>query len=323
MENPLTSIIVVNYCGKNLLKSCLNSIISHTTLTNYEIIIVDNNSNDGSVEFIEENFPNINLIKLNKNYGFAIPNNMAAKTAEGKFLVFLNNDTTVTPNWLSELIKPIEKDKTIVMAQSLLLHPDGSVDSSGDYIDSIGRAHSNHDKPKKIRYILSPRAASMIIRKDAFLELGGFDESYFSSFEDVELGWKAWLWGYKVVVVPKSIVYHTGAQTINQMIETISFHGVKNNIQLRLTNFDFIDSVKSIFLMAFIMITKKLFGVSLVKNYNSPLKIPSFRIILDACLWILKNRSQISKKRKILKARQVVSNEKLREMGLIKTVKTE
>jgi len=320
MDKPIVSIIIVNYSGKELLQNCLQS-LSETLFQNYEIIVVDNNSTDDSVSFIKANYPEINLLKLNKNFGFAIPNNMAAKIAKGKHLVFLNNDTTVTPSWLSELVKAMDEDKTVIMAQSLLLHPDGTVDSSGDFVDSLGRAYSSHDIPKKSRYILSPRAACMIVTKDAFLELGGFDESYFASFEDVELGWKSWLWGYKVVVVPKSIVYHTGAQTLGQMSETISFHGVKNSIQLRLTNFDFVDSVKSIFLMASIVIAKKLFGVSLVKNFNVRLKIPRFGIILKACYWILKNSLLISKKRKILKSRKIVSNKKLREMGLIKSIK--
>lgn len=320
MNEYLASIVIVNYCGKKLLKPCLDSILTNTELS-YEIIIVDNNSDDGSIEFLEKNYPNVKIIKLNKNYGFALPNNIAAKVAKGKFLAFLNNDTTVTPNWLSELVHAVQNDKKIIMAQSLLLHPDGSVDSSGDFIDNLGRAYSNHDKPQKIRYILSPRAASMIIRKDAFLDLGGFDEDYFASFEDVDLGWRSWLWGYKAIVVPTSIVYHTGRQTVEKISNTIAFHGIKNNIFLRMTNFDFPDAVRSIFLMGIILLANKIFGVSLITNIDQRLKIPDLKTIFQASFWILKNLNKIAKKRRLIVSRKTITNKELKKMGLIVSYK--
>ena len=258
MSSPLVSIIIVNFCGKNLLKECLQSLTT-TNYKNYEIIIVDNNSTDDSVEFVEKNYKKIQLLMLNKNYGFAIPNNMAAKIARGKYLVFLNNDTNVTPNWLEQLIMPLEKDKTIALAQSLLLRKNNTVDSSGDFIDTIGRTYSNQDSPNKEKYILSPKGACMIARRDLFLELGGFDESYFASFEDVEIGWKSWLYGYKVVVIPSSVVYHYGGKTIEHLSDEIAFHGVKNNIALRLTHMDFFQAVKSFVLIGFIVVSEKLF----------------------------------------------------------------
>lgn len=316
MTNPLVSIIIVNYCGKIFLKKCLES-LSKTEYQNYEVIVVDNNSTDGSVEFLNKSFPEIQLIKLNKNYGFTIPNNMAAKMAKGKYLVFLNNDTIVTNTWISELIKALETDKTIVIGQSLLMKPDVSVDSSGDFVDGIGRSFSERKIPQKLRYILSARGASMMVRKDAFLELGGFDESFFASYEDVELGWKAWLWGYKVVVVPTSIVYHTGGQTVKQLSKKIAFHGVKNSISLRMTNLDWQDSIKSIIVMSTIIFVQKLFGISLIKNQEQRFNIPNIGIIFNASWWILKNLGQIRKKRKLLKSRKIRTNQDLKKMGLI------
>ena len=316
MEKPLVSVIIVNYCGRKLLERCLES-LSGTSYKNYEVIIVDNNSSDKSIEFLENNYSEIQVIKLNKNYGFAIPNNIASKVAKGKYLVFLNNDTQVTASWLDELVNALEADISVVIAQSLLMKPDGSVDSSGDFIDTLGRAYSKHDVPQKISYILSARAACMIIRKDAFLDFGGFDENYFVSFEDVELGWRSWLWGYQVVIVPTSIVYHIGGETIKQVSEMIAFHGIKNNILLRLTNFDLVDSVKSIFLMAVIVLVKKLFGISLVRNLDQRFNIPNSKTIFKACVWILKNADQISKKRRALKARKIRTNKDLQKLGLI------
>jgi len=320
MEKPLVSIIIVNYCGQKLLEKCLHSLLT-TTYTNYDVIIVDNNSTDSSVEFLSKHFPDIHVIQLNKNFGFAAPNNIAAKVAKGKYLVFLNNDTVVTKDWLTPLVNALEKDKTTVIGQSLLLLPDGNVDSSGDFIDEIGRAFSLHDVPKKMRYILSARGACMIVRRDTFLDFGGFDENYFASFEDVDLGWKTWLWGYKVVLVPDSIVYHSGGETIKRISETIAFHGVKNNIVLRLTNFDFSDSIKSFFIIGIIILAQKLFRISLINNIEQKLNIPDIKTILRAGLWVLKNTRKIKEKRKILKSRQVRTNQELKNMGLISEFK--
>lgn len=318
--NPLVSIVIVNYNGQKFLEKCLQS-LTQTNYKNYEIIVIDNNSTDDSIDFIKNNFLKIQLLELNKNFGFAIPNNMGAKIAKGKYLVFLNNDTTVTPDWLTELVSALENNNEITIGQSLLVLPNGNIDSSGDYIDEIGRAYSSTDHPKEIRHILSARAACMILRKDIFLDMGGFDENYFASFEDIEFGWRAWLWGYTVSLIPKSIVYHLGGQTIEKIPDVISFHGVKNNILLRLTNFDRLDLLKSLFWMISILFFKKFFRISIVNNRNQKYKIPSTKIIFKAIYWILKNQNLISQKRKTLKSRQVISNEKLRNMGLITSLK--
>ena len=319
-EQPLVSIIIVNYNGKKFLENCLKSLIQ-TNYKNYEIIVVDNNSTDGSIDLVKNNFPKIQLLVLNKNFGFAIPNNMGAKIAKGKYLVFLNNDTTVTQNWLAELVSALENDNEITIGQSLLILPNGNIDSSGDFVDEIGRAYSSTDRPKKTRYILSARAACMILRKDIFLDMGGFDVNYFASFEDVEFGWRAWLWGYKVSLIPKSVVYHLGGQTIKKIPDVISFHSVKNNILLRLTNFDRLDSLKSLFWMVSVLFFKKFFRISIANNRNQKYQIPNTKIIFKAIYWIIKNQKLVSQKRKILKSRQVISNKNLRKMGLITPLK--
>ena len=137
MSFPKVSVIIVNYNGKTLLEKCLESLVK-VNYENFEIILVDNNSTDGTVEFVTKTYPSIIIIKLDSNRGFAEPNNIGAKIASGKYLLFLNNDTIVTPNFISEMVKVIEKDKKIAICQSLLLRLDGSIDSSGDFIDQLG-----------------------------------------------------------------------------------------------------------------------------------------------------------------------------------------
>jgi len=175
MSEPFVSIIIVNYNGRNYLEKCLKSLMN-INYSNYEVILVDNNSQDDSIEFIRKFYPTIIIRKLEKNFGFAKPNNIGVKISKGDYLLFLNNDTEPDPNFLKELVHAIKENSEIVICQSLLLKPDGSVDSGGDYVDKYGRAYSLHTAPNKIKPILSARGASMLIKKDVFWELEDFAE---------------------------------------------------------------------------------------------------------------------------------------------------
>jgi GT2 family glycosyltransferase len=314
-DMPLVSIIIVNYNGKSLLQTCFKS-LSKILYPNFEIILVDNNSIDDSVEYVKTNYPDTKIVQLDKNYGFAYPNNMGAKIAKGKFLLFLNNDTVVQPNFMNEIIKEMEYDHMIAISQSLLLKPDGSVDSSGDYVDTLGRAYSARDIPDKIRPILSAKGAAMMIRKNIFLKLNGFDKKFFATFEDVDIGWKTWLLGFKVVVIPKSIVYHTGGQTIKEINSLIKFHGVKNTLILRLTNFEISFGIKSIFLLFFVSLMKKCFGVSIIKDPEKTI-LPSSKIILKGICWIFKNLPYIISRRNKINSFRTISTNDLIKKGVI------
>ena len=142
MTLPKVSIIIVNYNGKLLLEKCLESLFK-INYNNFEVVIVDNNSTDNTIEFITKNYPSIIIIKLDSNKGFAEPNNIAAKITKGDYLLFLNNDTIVTPNFISEMIKTMENDKKIGICQSLLLKSDGQIDSSGDFMDDLGIVYNS------------------------------------------------------------------------------------------------------------------------------------------------------------------------------------
>jgi len=320
MQTPLVSVIIVNYNGKTHLEKCLKSLMK-INYKNYEIILVDNNSTDQSIEFVKNTYPSITIIKLNDNYGFAEPNNIGAKNAKGEFLLFLNNDTEVNPNFIGEMVKVLEQDPKIAICQSLLLKPNGEVDSSGDFVDTLGRAYSSRNKVNEVKKILSARGASMMIRKDSFWDLGGFDKKFFASFEDVDLGWRAWIWGYKIVLVPNSIVYHTGGQTGKDQFSTIRFHGVKNSLIIRLANFETSLAASSIFKSFGIVLLRKTFGISVVKDPEQALPLPSIKIIFHGVVWVIKNLNYILAKRKIVNSRRVISSKDLLNLGLITKLK--
>jgi len=281
---------------------------------NYEVILVDNNSTDDSIEFVKNTYPSVIIIKLDKNYGFAEPNNIGAKNARGDFLLFLNNDTKVKPNFISEMIKSVEKDSKIAICQSLLLKPDGDIDSSGDFLDSRGLSYSSKNKVTHVKKILSAKGASMMVRKDSFLELGGFDKKFFASFEDVDLGLRAWIWGYEVVLVPQSVVYHSGGQT-TQQTPMIKFHGAKNSLILRLVYFEPIYAISSITKLFFAIFFNKFVRIS--QDHESIPSLPSLQIIFRGAMWVLKNLRYVNDKRKKVNSKRVRSTRDLIKIGLI------
>ncbi len=315
MDNDtLVSIIIVNYNGRHHLEECLKSLMQ-VTYKKFEVILVDNNSTDGSIEFVKNNHPSIKIKKLDKNYGFAEPNNIGAKIAKGDFLLFLNNDTTVNPNFIQEMVNVFNQDSKIAISQSLLLKTNGEVESSGDFIDTLGRAYMSKEKVTKVKEILSARGACMLVRKNIFWELEGFDKNFFASFEDIDLSWRAWIWGYKIVIVPNSIVYHAGGQTVQLLTPEIKFHGVKNNLVLSLTNFE--APLSKIIKLFYASLMKKSFGISVGTDYELARPLPSFGTVFRGLMWVLKNFKYVSVKRKKVNSRRARTTEELVQRGLI------
>ena len=331
MSSPKVSIIIVNYNGKELLQKCLDSLLK-VNYDNFEIILVDNNSTDGSVEFITKNYPSLIIIKLDSNKGFAEPNNVAAKISKGKYLLFLNNDTVVTPNFISEMVKVMETDKKIAVCQSLLLKPDGSVDSSGDFIDHLGVVYNSKTEIDEIREVSSARGASMLVRSDIFEKLDGFDQKFFITFEDVDLCWRSWILGYRVLIIPTSIVYHEGGITIKKIKSEIAFHGFKNQLAMKITNFEPILAMRNMMLFFGIYGIREL-KIWLDYTISGSTKLssteyedniapkPSFKVIAKSIFWILSNYGYLLKKQRTINKNRVYSTTILKKMNIIHNVK--
>ena len=244
---PLVSIIIVNYNGKHFLKDCLSSIRASET-PDEEVLVVDNASSDGSCEYLRTGFPWVKVIELDRNYGFAEANNIGAEAASGTYLAFLNNDTVVTPGWMRQLVDALTADESIGVAGSKLLLHDapGRLNSAGANITFNGRGYDiGFGDPDRGQYDeAGPRgavcAASMLVRRREFLSLGGFDSNYFMYFEDVDLCWRYWLGGYRVLYVPSSVVSHKfgGTSGSDRQTPLRVFYGLRNSMMNILKNYE-------------------------------------------------------------------------------------
>lgn len=208
------TVITVNWNGRDHLATLIPSLLS---LECAEIIVVDNGSSDGSQEFVRSRFPKIRLLENPTNRGFCQPNNLAAQNSQTPLIAFINNDMRADPDWLAQAVPRLEG--TVQCVASRILDWQGKkIDFNGSSLQYLGYALQKDtgslvDEVRHQDRILFPCGGAMLINREVFLRLGGFDEDFFAIFEDVDLGWRLWISGYEVAYAPESIVYHRGHGT--------------------------------------------------------------------------------------------------------------
>jgi GT2 family glycosyltransferase len=217
MQNnpPLVSIVIVSFNEIDQIGECLSALFSQT-YSNYEVIVYDNASCDGTPEYIEQNFPQVKLIKGTENLGFGGANNRASEQAKGQYLAFVNDDAYVTPNWLVALVKLLEMDTTVGCAGAELLCAEKEkrniVLCHGNDIHLSGIAYLKNNgqiaKPAGPIEAGSISGAAFVIKRELFLEIGGFESDFFLYYEDTDLSLRLRLMGKRCVIVPGSVVYH-------------------------------------------------------------------------------------------------------------------
>lgn len=297
---PLVSVVILNFNGKKFLSECLDSVLK-SDYRNFEVILVDNASTDGSIEFVQKRAicdHDLKIIHNSRNLGFAEGNNVGARAAKGKYVVFLNNDTKVDLGWLKELVAVMESDETIGAAQSkLLLFDRNTIDSTGDFINSYGRGwmrgcgEEDNGQYDGMDEIFSARGAGMIVKKQILHNVGYFDSAFFMVYEDVDLGWRIRLSGYKVLLAPKSIIHHFGSGTRKEFERPAQsqYYNTRNSLITLIKNYD----LKNLFISATTntLVELALFLMCLPnpskKTYNlSRLKALSWTLSNFQSIWI-------------------------------------
>lgn len=244
---PAVDVIVCAYNNKKLTSQCLNSLLS-LSYSNYKIILVDDCSTDDSVEFLKNKYPTITIVKNKKNLGAAKTRSNGIKLSQAKYIVTMDNDATLSPDWLTKMIELMESDEKIGQAGGKILFLDNPkmLAEAGVSMCPNGRCHeigfkkSAFDKRyNKTRKVLMVSTASTIIRKSVFDYVGRFYDAYYYGYEDSDLSWRINIAGYKVMYYPKAVSYHMLNTTVNKTIgRKKSYYWMRNRLLIMFRNYE-------------------------------------------------------------------------------------
>lgn len=308
---PLISIIIVNWNGGEVFAGCLKS-LSEISYPNWELIVVDNGSTDGSEKINETQISNHNLQIINnkKNLGFAKANNQGVELAMGKYILLLNNDTKVEPDFLSKLVKRVEEDPKVAVIQPkiMLMDKPGYLDNAGSFLTRIGFLQHwgfmEKDGPEfnQEKEIFSAKGACMLIRKEIIDKIALFDKDFFSYFEESDFCWRVWLAGYKVLFFPDAMIYHKVGFTIRRLnVLLINYHYYKNRICSLIKNLEGKNLI--LILIPHIFISMTIFGAFLFKG-----QFKNSFFIIKALSWNIVNLLDTLKKREKVKKIKVIKD---------------
>ena len=244
LQNPTVAVVLLNYNGKKYLENFLPDLLS-CSYPNLEIIVADNASEDGSMPFLEQQYPQVTRLQLPRNYGFAEGYNQALRKIRAEYYVLLNSDVEVTQGWLEPIIKLMESDKTIAAAQPKIRswhHKDlfEYAGAAGGWMDYLGypfcrgRILSEVEKDEgqynSVQEVFWASGAAFVVRAGLFHNFGGFDGSYFAHAEEIDLCWRFRRAGYKVIAHPGSVVYHVGGGTLDYLSPFKTYLNFRNTL---------------------------------------------------------------------------------------------
>ncbi len=228
------SVIVLNWNGRQHLETCLTAVAAQQGVS-CETILVDNGSTDGSLELVRDRFPWVRVVALPENRGFAGGNNAGVREARGRYVAFLNNDTEAEPTWLRALLAGVDEAAGFAVTTSCLVFMDdpSCIDSAGDGVLRWGGAFKRHhgqsvELARESVEVFAACGGACLLSKSAFEEVGGFDEDFFLSQEDVDLSYRIRLRGYRVRYVADAVVRHRGSATLGRLSALSVFHAQRN-----------------------------------------------------------------------------------------------
>lgn len=247
----LVSIIILNWNGKQYLEEFLPALERHTTHPGAELVVADNGSADGSLEFLRKEHPGIRVVELDKNYGFSGGYNRAAAQIDSTYMLLLNSDIEVTEGWLEPILELMESDHKVGACTPKILDYKRKTHfeyagAAGGFVDRFGYPFcrgrifdhleadvGQYDRPADLFW---GTGACLMVRTDLFLESGGLDERFFAHMEEIDLCWRFQRMGYRIRYVPGSTVYHVGGATLRRGDPVKTFLNFRNNLLLLYKN---------------------------------------------------------------------------------------
>jgi len=250
MSSPRISIIIVSWNARSVVRECLPSVVA-TDYPNLEIIFADNASTDGTAAWIAREYPSVKIVRHPENWLFARGNNAALPHTTGEYVLLLNNDVEVPPDWLHPLVETMEENPDVGAVQPKLLQYDDKnrfeyAGGAGGFIDRAGypftrgrlfntmeRDHGQYDNPCDVFWATG---AAVLLRRSALDEVGLLDERFEMHMEEIDLCWRLHRHGYRVRVQPQSTVYHIGGASLPQSSPLKTYYNFRNGLLLLYKN---------------------------------------------------------------------------------------
>lgn len=306
------AIVVLNYNGK-MFVDLLYSSITKQSYSKFDLIILDNASTDDSLEKIEKKVEKARIIKFKKNIGFARAFNYVAKHFSYDYIIFLNNDLYLSENCVEELMKMCVKFPSALMFNSKIMYwkDKGIINAAGGKLTYIGGAYliGNKEKDNKTndKIIGTAHGASMMVNRDLFLKLGGFDPDFFMYHEEVDLCWRSWLYNHPIIYCSSSVVYHFESLSWAKNPKLFNeFHKIKNR------NISIIKNCQFPYIIAFLFLSLLFDIFNLIKSKD----LIYGKAITKAYLYIFSKFGRIIRKRGDIQSNYINSFRKLRNAGL-------
>lgn len=308
-----TAIVILNWNGKNPLSTYLPFVIENTNLNECDIYVADNGSTDDSLDFVKNEFPQIKLIELDKNYGFAGGYNRALKQIDADIFCLLNSDVRVTADWIEPVIRAFKKEPDVAAIQPKILSDiDWShfehAGAAGGFIDKYGYPFCRGRIMDAIEYdrgqynkktdIFWASGACLFIRAEVFRKVGGFDDDYFAHMEEIDLCWRLKNQGYRVLFVYKSKVHHFGGATLDYNNPHKLYLNFRNSLWSLYKNYT------GSFLW-WMMIKRMSIDTLAIIKYLLSFDFPNTNAIIRAHWAYYKSKPELKKKRKALKLKVV------------------
>lgn len=250
MNNPLVAIVILNYNNKAYLQKFLPGVLA-STYANKKVVVADNASADDSVTFVKQHYPTVEIIMLDKNYGFAEGYNRALAQVHADYFVLLNSDVEVTPGWIEPIIALMKSDTTIAACQPKILSYNNKdyfeyAGAAGGWIDALGYTFSrgrvfevlerDNGQYNENSRIFWASGAALFVQAGVYTKLGGLDGYFFAHMEEIDLCWRMQRAGYAIQSCPASTVYHVGGGTLPRGNTRKMFLNFRNNLIMMCKN---------------------------------------------------------------------------------------
>jgi GT2 family glycosyltransferase len=310
------SVVILNWNGSHHLRRFLPSVVKYSNYDWVEIVVADNHSDDNSGEIVEQGFPGVKFLRLDRNYGFAEGYNRALRNNEAEYILLLNSDVEVTENWLEPMIKMMDSNSLIAACQPKIMQLDqpGKFEyagASGGFIDHYGYPFcrgrvighqevdlGQYDNPISVFWA---SGAAMLIRGKFWHEFGGFDPDFWAHMEEIDLHWRMKNRGYKIVVCPGSKVFHLGGGTLSYGNPQKIYLNFRNNLFLLYKNLPEGKLYKT-------FIIRMIFDGVAALQFLVTGQIKAFANVFAAHVDFYKSLGVLRKKRKVLLSKTIATN---------------